>query len=165
MSIFLKFSPKQIEVEIEDFKYEYTLAPLHLRAVAAIVDIVLQGLLVFIISFSFDIFTTGLEKYPQIFNFVSAFRYILYFIVIFMYHFIQEVLFLRTAGKFFFKLKVVDLNSPGENAIFTILMRNVLRPVDFLPVLYILGGIVCIFDENLRRIGDKIANTIVVKEE
>jgi hypothetical protein len=44
-----------------------------------------------------------------------------------------------------------------------IVLRNLLRLVDALPLLYLVGGIACFFSRNGQRLGDLAANTIVVK--
>jgi hypothetical protein len=43
-------------------------------------------------------------------------------------------------------------------------VRNVIRPVDFLPSAYLLGAIVILATRKNQRIGDVIANTLVVRE-
>ena len=41
--------------------------------------------------------------------------------------------------------------------------RNLLRIVDFLPMLYLLGGILAIASERSQRLGDRAAGTVVVR--
>jgi uncharacterized RDD family membrane protein YckC len=44
------------------------------------------------------------------------------------------------------------------------IIRNALRFVDWLPVLYLIGLIAVIVSSDRRRIGDRFANTIVTKK-
>ncbi len=43
-------------------------------------------------------------------------------------------------------------------------MRNVVRVLDFAPLFYGLGGLVSLFDRDHRRLGDIVADTLVVRE-
>jgi uncharacterized RDD family membrane protein YckC len=45
------------------------------------------------------------------------------------------------------------------------LLRNLLRAADFLPVGYVLGLTVMVGDERFRRLGDRVAGTMVVVED
>lgn len=44
-----------------------------------------------------------------------------------------------------------------------IVLRNLLRFVDSLPVFYFVGGLVCWFSPKFQRLGDIAANTVVVR--
>src|SRR4029078_2537000 len=44
------------------------------------------------------------------------------------------------------------------------LVRNVLRLVDFLPTLYLLGAIMIVVSRHHQRLGDLAAGTLVVRE-
>jgi hypothetical protein len=45
------------------------------------------------------------------------------------------------------------------------LLRNLLRAADFLPAGYVLGGLIMAGDGRFRRLGDRVAGTMVVVEE
>jgi len=68
----------------------------------------------------------------------------------------------QTVGKWALGLRVMDVNGlrlqPSQ-----IILRNLLRTVDSLPSLYLLGGITSLINRNGQRLGDLAANTIVVK--
>lgn len=67
----------------------------------------------------------------------------------------------ETVGKRLFKLRVVDRQ--GLRLRFSqIFVRNLLRVVDCLPLLYLVGGIVSFFSPLSQRLGDMVANTVVV---
>jgi len=69
----------------------------------------------------------------------------------------------QTLGKRLFKLRVMDAQGlqlqPSQ-----IVIRNLLRFVDFLPpTFYLLGGLACLINKNAQRLGDVAANTIVIR--
>lgn len=66
-----------------------------------------------------------------------------------------------TPGKKTFGLKVVhdDLTPVGWQAS---ILRNLLRSVDFLPVLYLFGLISTLLNQRFQRLGDIAAGTLVI---
>lgn len=68
----------------------------------------------------------------------------------------------QTVGKMILGIIVVKEN--GEPCDFlAALLRNVMRIIDNLPALYILGFIVMAITEKRQRLGDRLAGTVVVK--
>ncbi|MGP8246248.1 MAG: RDD family protein [Bryobacteraceae bacterium] len=69
----------------------------------------------------------------------------------------------QTLGKRIFGLRVVDVQ--GLRLEFSqIALRNLLRLVDLLPALYLVGGIAAFASRNAQRLGDLAANTVVARE-
>ena len=67
----------------------------------------------------------------------------------------------QTLGKKILRLRVLD--EQGLRLQFSqIVIRNLLRFIDSLPALYLVGGLVCLFNRRVQRLGDFAANTIVV---
>jgi uncharacterized RDD family membrane protein YckC len=67
----------------------------------------------------------------------------------------------QTLGKKLLQLRVMD--EQGLRLQFSqIVIRNLLRFIDSLPALYLVGGLVCLFNKRAQRLGDFAANTIVV---
>jgi uncharacterized RDD family membrane protein YckC len=67
----------------------------------------------------------------------------------------------QTLGKKLLRLRVMD--EQGMRLQFSqIVIRNLLRSVDSLPGLYLVGGLVSLFSKRAQRLGDIAANTIVV---
>ena len=68
----------------------------------------------------------------------------------------------QTLGKRLLGLRVMDENgfhlTPHQ-----IIMRNLLRLVDTLPAYYMLGGLFCLASRKSQRIGDMVANTVVIR--
>jgi len=67
----------------------------------------------------------------------------------------------QTLGKRLLRLRVMD--EQGLRLQFSqIVIRNLLRFIDSLPALYLIGGLVCLFNQRAQRLGDFAANTIVI---
>ena len=68
----------------------------------------------------------------------------------------------QTVGKRLLRLRVVDVE--GMRLQFNqIVVRNLLRFVDALPVFYFVGGLTCWLNSRCQRLGDIAANTVVVR--
>jgi len=69
----------------------------------------------------------------------------------------------QTLGKRLFGLRVVDAQGlclrPAQ-----VVLRNLLRSVDFLPGAYLVGATACLFSRKGQRLGDLAANTVVLRE-
>jgi len=69
----------------------------------------------------------------------------------------------RTLGKRLAGLRVVD----GRGLPITLeqsFVRNIVRVLDFAPIFYGIGGLVSLIDRDHRRLGDILADTLVVQE-
>jgi uncharacterized RDD family membrane protein YckC len=67
----------------------------------------------------------------------------------------------QTLGKRLMHLRVTDVH--GLQLQFSqVVIRNLLRFVDSLPALYLVGGAACLINRRAQRLGDFAANTIVV---
>ena len=69
----------------------------------------------------------------------------------------------QTLGKRLFGLRVVDAQGlrlrPAQ-----VVLRNLLRSIDFLPLCYLVGGITSLLNSKYQRLGDLAANTVVLRE-
>lgn len=93
----------------------------------------------------------------------QAVEILLYFLVSILYAILCELLLDgQTLGKRIFKLRVVDATGlrlePSQ-----VIIRNLLRLVDGLPMFYLLGGITCLLNSKMQRLGDIAASTVVVR--
>lgn len=81
-------------------------------------------------------------------------------ILVFFYYFVLEGLFAATIGKLVVKIRVLGID--GEPCSFAAsFKRNILRFIDWLPALYVLGGLVVLASSRRQRLGDLVAETIV----
>lgn len=86
------------------------------------------------------------------------------FVLGLLYWFLSEWLWNgRTVGKKLMKIRVID-SSGLKLLLQQVIIRNLLRTVDFLPILYITASISCFFDRRTRRLGDIAAGTLVVRD-
>lgn len=93
-----------------------------------------------------------------------AFSILVYFIISIGYGMFTEWHWRgRTVGKRVLGLRVLDVQGlrlhPSQ-----VIIRNLLRPVDSLPVFYLVGGIAMLLNRHAQRLGDLAANTIVVRQ-
>lgn len=70
----------------------------------------------------------------------------------------------QTLGKRLLHLRVVD--EQGLRLQFSqVVVRNLLRVVDSLPLFYLVGGVACLISGKSQRLGDIAASTIVVRNQ
>lgn len=129
------------------------LAGLGSRAIAIIIDTIVIA----IIGVGLAAFTVGFGPSPaDVGNLLVGAIGLLYFIILEAYADGQ------TLGKKLVNIKVVTEDG-GDLDIVGSLIRNVLRIIDALPFLYIIGIIVIVVSDDNQRIGDIVGNTLVVK--
>ena len=86
------------------------------------------------------------------------------FVVYWGYFAIFEALWSgRTPGKRAAHIRVVKESGRAING-YEAAIRNVMRAVDFLPVMYGLGVVVMMLNDKSRRLGDYVAGTFVIHE-
>jgi uncharacterized RDD family membrane protein YckC len=78
-----------------------------------------------------------------------------------VYYTACEGMFGATPGKALNGLRVVSIDE-RPLSFGRVIVRNLLRPVDVLPGMYLLGGFVVLLTANSQRIGDLAAGTTVV---
>lgn len=81
--------------------------------------------------------------------------------VIFLYFVFLEGIFGATAGKRLLKLRVIRVDG-GNPGILRAITRNLLRIVDSLPALNILGVVLILSSSDRTRFGDRVAGTRVI---
>ena len=118
------------------------------------------------------IFVIGsfLSKMLSVFGLLSmdisrALVFLMYFGVSIGYGIVLEW-FLRgqTLGKRLLRLRVMD--EQGLRLQFSqVVIRNLMRFVDSLPFLYLVGGVACLVSTRAQRLGDYVANTIVIRSQ
>jgi uncharacterized RDD family membrane protein YckC len=127
------------------------------RLVAQIVD----GIILLIVNYilgatmagatSFAFY--GAEAYPLLG--AGGVIFLLYFVIL-------EGMWGATVGKMVMKIKVVREDG-SACGLMPALIRNILRIIDALPFLYIIGLIFMSRSDKKQRLGDRIAKTVVVK--
>lgn len=96
-------------------------------------------------------------------DFAGAVRAVVYFAISILYAMLAEWFWRgQTVGKRLFGLRVVDASGlrlePAQ-----VVVRNLVRFVDMLPALYLVGGIACVMSAKRQRLGDLAAGTVVIR--
>ncbi len=157
----------------EHVELQFALASIGNRFLACAIDHLLQVLAIIAVSFLFFGLGFKVEKFGsriasavQEGNVWVAALLILASFVIFMGYFVFfETLWNgQTPGKRWMKLRVIQEDGRPIN-FFSAFARNMLRLADMLPPPFYSLGIVSIFaSERAKRLGDFLANTVVIKE-
>lgn len=163
MSRYVKFiTPENIEVS-------YELAGIGSRFLAALIDHAIQigALIVISLGSGFLLLGGGLFKETVLASlplWFEAALIVVAFLALFGYHTFFEMRWAgQTPGKRVARLRVVrDGGHPID--LYSSLVRNLVRIVDFLPPPYGAGLISIFFSPEYKRLGDWAAGTLVIKE-
>ena len=147
---------QKIEIRTpEGVAFSLYLAGPYTRFLAWLVD-------VFIIAAVSSSVITGAQTLGLLFGGIAiAIATVFLFAFSFAYRIVMEWKFRgQTIGKRLFRLRVVDIS--GLRLQFSqIVLRNLLRLVDMVPVGYLVGGVTMLLNKNNQRLGDIAANCIV----
>jgi uncharacterized RDD family membrane protein YckC len=81
-----------------------------------------------------------------------------------VYFSVQEALFGATWGKLVAGVCVVDAQG-RRPSLGAVLVRNILRLVDYWPLFYVVGIVAAVTSPSRQRLGDRVAHTLVVRAE
>lgn len=124
------------------------------RFLAFAIDLAIRG--VFLIILSLVMIPFG------VFGLGGGFFLILLFAIEWLYPVLFEVFWRgQTPGKRALGISVIN-DDLTPVTFGTSLVRNLLRTVDFLPLLYLLGLITMLFNRRFQRLGDLAAGTLVI---
>ncbi|WP_276353069.1 RDD family protein [Cohnella caldifontis] len=143
-------TPEQVELQ-------FPTAGVGMRAVAQLIDTLILG--VFYIALGIASVLIGGSDYAQAALLIVG-------AVVGAGYYVSLEYFMggQTLGKRAVHIRVVQAD--GRNAgLFAVLIRNLFRLLDMLPIGYFLGMIVVLCSSRDRRIGDMVAGTIVVVEK
>jgi uncharacterized RDD family membrane protein YckC len=131
------------------------------RFVSAIVDILIQTVLLVCVAIVLGVAGKGIGLDGGV---AVLLWVVISFALITFYDIFFEVFRSgRTPGKRLNGLRVVRVEGHPVNFL-TSAIRNIIRPIDFLPSMYLLGAAVILASRKNQRIGDVIAGTLVVRE-
>ena len=152
----------------ENVSFSLETAGLGSRLAALSVDTAIQLLVAFLGAITI----LGLESYLGLSHYVPPFLesvgdailIVLGFLLFFGYYFFFEWLWEgQTPGKRWFGLRVT-MTDGLPLSLWPAMIRNIVRLVDFLPLGYGFGAVVCLANELNQRGGDLAAGTVVVVE-
>lgn len=159
----------------ENVTFGYDIAGIGSRFIGALLDtlilavalVVLNLVIGLILAWSVGperLFAENDEQIGWIGGLIIALYALVNFLIFWGYYIVFELLWNgQTPGKRVAKVRVVRLD--GNPAGFMeIVVRNLVRVVDFLPSAYGIGLLTMFFNQQARRLGDFAAGTLVVKE-
>jgi uncharacterized RDD family membrane protein YckC len=147
----------------EQVRFQYHLAGPARRALAYLLDFLVRGIVVFIISFLAA--AAGIAAGMELAAASQGLILLVLFVVEWGYYLFFELLFSgRSPGKMALRLRVVTATGQPLTIVDSFL-RNLLRAADFLPAFYALGVVVMARDRRFRRLGDLVAGTMVIVEQ
>lgn len=150
----------------ENVAFAYDVAGIGSRFLATLVDSLIQSTVfaaLFIIFALTELIGASSRLPSAVLSLAPLILLVALFVVQFGYFLIFELITGgQTPGKQLFGLRVIKENgyplSPMDSII-----RNLVRIIDFFPVMYGVGIIVMFFNDRARRLGDFAAGTLVVK--
>lgn len=152
----------QIETP-ENVAFGYEIAGIGSRFLSTLVDSLILGVLLVLGSIGGGLLTNvGDAIVDGSAGYIAAVFGIISFLIFFGYYVIFEVVWNgQTPGRRVFGMRVVDLDGVPIG-LAAAAIRNLVRLIDFLPVLYGLGVVVMFVNRRSRRLGDLAAGTLVV---
>ncbi|MFL5322089.1 MAG: RDD family protein [Myxococcaceae bacterium] len=142
----------------EYVQFNFVLAGLYSRFFAWLIDVLITSAITVGILFGVILMSIAAP------GFASALSFILWFLVQWGYAvFFESIWSGQTPGKRALGLRVIQENGV-RIGFWNAVLRTLGRPVDSLPVLYLVGGTVALFNKSHQRLGDMLAGTIVVRE-
>ncbi len=157
-------TPEQVELR-------FPLAGLGSRFLAVLLDIAIQVAANFVLIILIVVAFTATERSGAL-NHMSATAgkwfaagiILIYFLLFWGYFSLFEAFSNgQTPGKKVLKIRVIK-DSGRQITFFEALARNLLRVIDALPGMYLVGAISILLTKQNKRLGDLVADTIVVHE-
>lgn len=144
---------------------EFAVAGIGSRFVAVLLDHLIQfGVLLVLLFASAFLFGALANRISILGKWSIAIYIALDFLVVWGYFTLFEAFWNgQTIGKHVMKLRVIK-DSGRQITFFEALSRNLIRFVDYLPALYLVGVITMLCTKRHQRLGDLTAGTIVVHE-
>ncbi|MFQ3548611.1 MAG: RDD family protein [Armatimonadota bacterium] len=146
----------------ENVKIDYELAGLGSRGTAIIIDGLIQFAMIAILAGAFIGF--NLFEWNNLANWAIGLIFIMLFLIFFGYHLFFELIWNgQTPGKRLLNIRAIrEEGMPADSM--GIAIRNIVRILDFLPSVYLIGILFAFFSAQNKRVGDYAAGTLVVKE-
>lgn len=157
-------TPEQVELE-------FNVAGLGSRFVAALLDLLVVSAFFFLEILALVMIGAASKATPAAGSlsdtaakWFAAFAIFVNFLVFWGYFALFEAYWHgQTPGKRAMKIRVIK-DSGRQITLFEALARNLLRIVDYLPSMYLVGAITMLCNKRSQRLGDLAAGTIVVHE-
>jgi len=160
-------SPDKLTIETpEQIPLEFPLAGIGSRFLAIALDTLIQVLGFLMIVFVAEILLPTAARFtPRALTWAAAIFFLCLFILCSGYYALFEVFWNgQTPGKRLVRLRVSS-DSGLPITVYEAVVRNLLRIIDQLPGLYVVGIISVFLTARNKRLGDIVAGTVVVHEK
>jgi uncharacterized RDD family membrane protein YckC len=150
----------------EKIQFSYHIAEIGTRIAACVIDEIIQGMLIVLFILPLLLGRQFFLKhfFDNITHLTAAFLMIMFFLIRWFYYVLFEIIMEgQSPGKKLMRIRVIRFNGDALD-IETIILRNFIRIVDNFPIVPLVGGFVALIDSYNRRLGDLVANTLVVNE-
>ena len=152
----------------ENVAFGYEVADIGSRFMAAAIDTILitilQIVILVLLSFSFNFSDLDLELIGNLGVWWAALAGLLAFAFFWGYYIFFELIWNgQTPGKRWIGLRVIREDGIPVGLV-EVLIRNLVRLVDFLPFYYGIGLVTMFLNNRARRLGDLAAGTLVVMD-
>ena len=155
-------TPEQVDLQ-------YDVAGVGSRFIGAIIDAIIVSVISFalillIVASSALLDKLGLTWIAEPYVGFMSFLIVVNFVFFWGYFILLEIAWNgQTVGKRAAGLRVITTDGRPVG-VYQVFIRNLLRPVDFLPISYMAGVVSILLTARSQRLGDLAAGTIVVKE-
>jgi uncharacterized RDD family membrane protein YckC len=148
----------------ENIEFRYAVAGIGSRFLAALIDTLLIIVLQLVLSIMYAVVMNNLPLNSAAESVLTGIVIVVSFVFFWGYYLFFELAWNgQSPGKRAVRLRVV--RHGGRPVTFVAsATRNLIRIVDLLPFLYVLGLLTMFIDRRTRRLGDLAAGTLVVKE-
>lgn len=161
----------QLEIETpEQVLLRFPVAGLGSRFLALLTDSVIQYAAVMVLFLLLVLVFSGAKKTAvggvsdKAGMWILAGIGLLFFLLYWGYYTLFETYWNgQTPGKKLLKIRVIK-DTGRQVTLFESMARNIMRVVDYLPGMYLIGVITMLCNKENRRLGDLVAGTIVVHE-
>jgi uncharacterized RDD family membrane protein YckC len=130
------------------------------RILATIVDVIIFSIFYWLLAMLFG--STSVEGGSIAFS-LGALGSLIYFVGIFAYYLFMEGYLGQTVGKMLLGIKVVREDNGGVPGLGAAALRTVLRIIDGI-LFYAVAFVSVLATQKNRRLGDMVANTLVVRK-
>jgi len=145
----------------EGVSIDVTLAGLGSRFGAASLDLLIQGILLLAVTLALSL--AGSAVSGDLSVFLLGMGTLVVALIVLGYYIVFEALNGgRTPGKAAFGIQVATADGSALT-LGAVVLRTLMRIIDFLPAAYAIGAISIVATSRNQRIGDLVANTVVIR--
>jgi len=148
----------------ENVSFDYDVSGIGSRFLAALIDttliLILQGIVIgaIVLLLQLDAFSSEMSAW------VIGGLGLISFVFFWGYYIFFEILWNgQTPGKRWVKLRVIRLDGTPVTVV-EVVIRNLVRIIDFMPAVYAFGMVTMFITDKSRRLGDLAAGTVVIHE-